>query len=369
MKLLFLVLICVNVLHAEYQYIFDKEKQCSVYDDIDKESSNVELFWSGECKDKKAQGYGIAILSKEVNGTRAPFFRYEGKIVDGKYEGEAFVKWYLSNAKGSVHFKSSLLDGEAFLLVNDGAAFLHDQYKKGKALKNLRVIKTEKEAEGYLAFRKIRKPAFKYETLLQKKLLKPCEYDEHRLKARKYDKHRLSAPAFRTLIRCYAEQKRYSKAISTYEEALQYPKADSKLFKKSLNESLALAYYGIGKYDKSMAFISRLDTDKISSQIVDILKSAPMQKYSKGKKLLAKLEKDANIKMLKAIRNSNLEALKEALKRGANIHAKDKKGKTPLHIASYYKDVEIIQLLIKAGADIDAQSNDGSTALMNASYR
>jgi len=369
MKLLFLILICANVLHAEYQYIFDKDKQCSVYDEIEKDAKNVELFWSGECKDKKAQGHGIAILSKDVNGTRVPFFRYEGKIVDGKYEGEAFVKWYLTNDKGSVHFKNSFLDGEAFLLVNDGAILLHDRYEKGKMVKKFRVVKSEKTEGGYDAFRKVRKSAFQYETLLQNKLLKSCEYDEHTLKARKYDMHRLSALTFRTLITCYSENKRYEEALNLYNEALKYPKADNKFFIKLLYRPLAFAYYGVGKYEESFKHLEKLSNNSVTKETLVLLKSKNFTPFdSKRKKLLKKFSNFANNDMLKAIRSSNIENLHKALKSGADVNWLNKKGETPLIVAGYYDNVEIVKALLNAGANINAQSNEGSTVLMNASY-
>ena len=368
-KLLFLILICGSFLHAEYQYVFDKDKQCSVYDDIEKDLKNVEVFWSGQCKDQKAQGYGIAILSKEVNGTRVPFFRYEGKIVDGKYEGEAFLKWYETGDKGSFNFLDGVLEGEANLMTRNGEVFLNGKYTNGKFTLNKKATINTNSEEAFNAFIKARKPAYQYEGLLEEKLSQPCEYDEHRLKARKYDGHRLIAPAFRSLITCYSENKRYKEALNLYKEALKYPKADNKFFRKMLHRPLAFAYYGVGKYEESFKHLEKISNSAITKETLVLLESKKFTPYdTKRKKLLKKFVNLANNKMLKAIRSSNVENLHQALKSGADVNGIYKKGRTPLIIAGNYNNAEIIEALIAAGADVNAQDNDGFTALMNASW-
>jgi len=368
-KLLFLILICSSFLHAEYQYVFDKDKQCSVYDDIEKDLKNVEVFWSGQCKYQKAQGYGIAILSKEVNGTRVPFFRYEGKIVNGKYEGEAFLKWYETGDKGSFNFLDGVLEGEANIMTRNKEVFLNGNYANGKFTLIKKAIINTKNEKAYNAFRKARKPAYQYEGILEEKLSKPCEYYEHRLKARKYDGHRLSAPAFRGLITCYSENKRYKEALTLYKEALKYPKADNKFFIKLLHRPLAFAYYGVGKYEESFKHLENISNSSVTKETLVLLESKHFISHdSKRKKLLKKFTNFAENKMLKAIRSSNIEKLYQVLKSGANVNRIGNRGNTPLIIAACYDNTEIIKALLDAGANINAQSNDGSTALMKASW-
>jgi len=62
-------------------------------------------------------------------------------------------------------------------------------------------------------------------------------------------------------------------------------------------------------------------------------------------------------------------ALSLLIKKGANMDAKDKKGKTALHVAAEKGDIPVMKLLldsslpIKKGANINAKDNEGETAL------
>jgi len=60
---------------------------------------------------------------------------------------------------------------------------------------------------------------------------------------------------------------------------------------------------------------------------------------------------------------------KIALDRGADIHAKNKDGFTPLHAFAEAGDLEIVKPLVKAGAKIDERSNAQMTALQLAARR
>ena len=57
------------------------------------------------------------------------------------------------------------------------------------------------------------------------------------------------------------------------------------------------------------------------------------------------------------------------IERGADIHAKNDFGATPLHIASA-KDIRMVQLLLDKGANVHARDNEGNTPLhVAASYK
>lgn len=56
------------------------------------------------------------------------------------------------------------------------------------------------------------------------------------------------------------------------------------------------------------------------------------------------------------------------IKKGADVHATDKFGSTPLHGAILTDDAETITLLIKAGAYLEATENNGNTPLLIAAY-
>jgi ankyrin repeat protein len=51
------------------------------------------------------------------------------------------------------------------------------------------------------------------------------------------------------------------------------------------------------------------------------------------------------------------EDAKRLLERGANVNEKDKYDATPLHLASYYKRLEIIRVLLDHGANTDMEND------------
>ena len=55
------------------------------------------------------------------------------------------------------------------------------------------------------------------------------------------------------------------------------------------------------------------------------------------------------------------------IKHGADVHARDQRQSTPLHLASSRWNLKIAQLLIKHGADVHARNQDQSTPLHMAS--
>ena len=71
--------------------------------------------------------------------------------------------------------------------------------------------------------------------------------------------------------------------------------------------------------------------------------------------------------LLNAVRNNNLEMVRNLISRGVNINAKDKDGCTALHIAVQNNDEEIVKILISQGIDINSKTDDGKTPLHYAS--
>ena len=71
--------------------------------------------------------------------------------------------------------------------------------------------------------------------------------------------------------------------------------------------------------------------------------------------------------LIEASKNGNLKEVKELIKNGDDVNAKDKDGDTALILASIYGHLEIIKLLVLNGADINATDIDTRTSLMLAS--
>ena len=78
---------------------------------------------------------------------------------------------------------------------------------------------------------------------------------------------------------------------------------------------------------------------------------------------------EADRALLKAANEGNIEAVKQHLADGADVHAKDKQGWTPLHYAAALNGhKEIAELLITKGADVSAKTDGGLTPLDSAIF-
>ena len=67
----------------------------------------------------------------------------------------------------------------------------------------------------------------------------------------------------------------------------------------------------------------------------------------------------------KAAQDGDLQTVKDLLAKGADVNAKDDKGKTALLWTAPARDnPEMVKLLIAKGADVNAKDNEGETALM-----
>ncbi|MGB8846112.1 MAG: ankyrin repeat domain-containing protein, partial [Terracidiphilus sp.] len=66
--------------------------------------------------------------------------------------------------------------------------------------------------------------------------------------------------------------------------------------------------------------------------------------------------------------DSTVESVTVLLEKGANIEARDNKGKTSLMWAAIRGRTAIVNVLLAKGASIDAKSNNGGTALWWANY-
>ena len=81
-------------------------------------------------------------------------------------------------------------------------------------------------------------------------------------------------------------------------------------------------------------------------------------------------KQDYNELLLNSAKNNDLNGVKKALAKGANINYQNNGGYTALIWASYYGHTDIAKYLIDHNANLDIQDNNGNTALIWASiYR
>ncbi|HIO03466.1 MAG TPA: ankyrin repeat domain-containing protein [Alphaproteobacteria bacterium] len=73
--------------------------------------------------------------------------------------------------------------------------------------------------------------------------------------------------------------------------------------------------------------------------------------------------KAPDISIHKAASGGNIEAVKQHIAAGTDVHAKSTLGETPLHHAAGEGHKEVVELLIAEGADVNAKDKWGMTPL------
>lgn len=71
----------------------------------------------------------------------------------------------------------------------------------------------------------------------------------------------------------------------------------------------------------------------------------------------------AEVDLLEAAHNGDLEGVQEALEAGANIEARDHFGASPLHCAVAFRHPRVVEFLLHRGANVHARENLGQTPL------
>ena len=74
-------------------------------------------------------------------------------------------------------------------------------------------------------------------------------------------------------------------------------------------------------------------------------------------------------KLLAAAFNGKTADVRKALRKGADVNAKDEYQQTALILASSNGHADVAKLLLSKGADVNAKTGDGKTALLWASFK
>lgn len=66
--------------------------------------------------------------------------------------------------------------------------------------------------------------------------------------------------------------------------------------------------------------------------------------------------------LINAVRTGDVKKVKELIKAGADVNAKDDRAGTALMLASQNGNNKLVELLIRAGADVNIKNKEGKTA-------
>ena len=80
-------------------------------------------------------------------------------------------------------------------------------------------------------------------------------------------------------------------------------------------------------------------------------------------KLIQIQQEEINGKLISAVKNGDINSVRESIGNGADVDAKSNRGWTALHEAALYGHVDVAKFLIAKGADVDARDIYGWTAL------
>ncbi|WP_380701732.1 ankyrin repeat domain-containing protein [Salinithrix halophila] len=69
------------------------------------------------------------------------------------------------------------------------------------------------------------------------------------------------------------------------------------------------------------------------------------------------------------IEKEDVNSVKKLLEKGVNPNSQDKYGYTPLMVATYYNQPDIVRILMEKGSNLKTQNYNGITALMDASMK
>ena len=100
-----------------------------------------------------------------------------------------------------------------------------------------------------------------------------------------------------------------------------------------------------------------------SQKSAPALETKPVEPVAEAVQPEPPTAKPPDISIREAVKAGNIEAVKQHLDAGADVNAKGKYGRTPLHYAATRGLKKIIELLIAKGADVNAKDKKDFTPL------
>ena len=175
-----------------------------------------------------------------------------------------------------------------------------------------------------------------------------------------------------------AEAKELKKALQQQQEAIEaaekeaLAKADKEAFEQAksmaagdnIAEGMAAVDSYLSSYPEGQFIAEAKELKKALQQQQEAIEATIAELRIKAAAEAQKRENNQFTILHYAARYNDPEIIAALLNAGANIHEKDKDGKTPLHFAAVLNDnPEIIAALMNAGANIHEKDKDGKTPL------
>jgi len=358
---------------SNFQWIYDDNNDCAIWDDIDG-VEKPRVYWTGTCRDKKAEGLGIAILETLTEEGYRPYFRFEGNIDKGMLDGKAYVYWYKNGNHASGVLSYSKFIGNLIYYFADSSTISIVSYDQSKPAIISSIKLSQATKESYNKSKKQSEQYQFYELISDEDIEAECIYLEHILNARKHEDRsginprKQIARSFTRLINCLAKNHQSDKALLLYKESLTYPKGESVWYKAAMLGALAQIYFDKQEYEKSLNQFELMEPSRYASN--EILLLLDSDKFAKFNKLRSKIKVkfdglNKNI-LFSAVRKgdiNNLEIIKALLQKGVNVNAQESDGSTALMNAAYKGHAEIVKLLIENGANPNIADKDGNTPI------
>ena len=146
--------------------------------------------------------------------------------------------------------------------------------------------------------------------------------------------------------------------LADYDAAItEYKKVISLSSKSKIAQDaqywIGQSYFGAGQFDAALSAFQKLLDEYPTSTIIPATKLM-MERVQRAKK---------NKSFFMAVRMGDIEQVKKLISQGADVNAKDERGRAPLWIAVEAHNMELLELLIAKGADVNAEDESGQTVV------